>query len=195
MEKIKDDDYSNYEETLFEKGQRKGKGKKKGPPTKSDKERRRQEIQTARQARVEEAEKRITKHLSLFPETETDESQKQVQSYIKWLKDSLKLKSPRLNYEDENEVKIDSFLSSVKAGGQHRQKNRTAVRLTHLPTLISVKNENERSFEQNKQQARAALFGKLEKHLKLWQILTRNSSTSINIENKVFNLAETQKVK
>jgi protein subunit release factor A len=84
-------------------------------------------------------------------------------------------------------------LSSVKAGGQHRQKNRTAVRFTHLPTLISVKNENERSFEQNKQQAKAALFEKLEKHLKLWQTLERDSLTSIDIENKVFSLAETQK--
>ena len=193
MEKINDVDCLHYEETLFGRGKRKGKVKEKGPPTKSDKERRKQEIQAARQARVEEVEKRITKHLSLFPQAETDEGQKQVQSYIEWLKDSLELRYPRLNPEDENEVKIDSFLSSVKAGGQHRQKNRTAVRLTHLPTLISVKNENERSFEQNKQQARAALFEKLEKHLKLWQTLARDSLNPINIENKVFSLAETQK--
>jgi len=191
MEKIKVDDYLHLEEKLLEKG--KGKRKEKGPPTKSDKERRKQEIQAARQARVEEVEKRITKHLSFFPKLETDEGQKQVQSYLEWLKASLALKSPRLNSEDENEVKIDSFLSSVKAGGQHRQKNRTAVRLTHLPTLLSVKNENERSFEQNKQQAKTALFEKLEKHLKLWQTLARDSLTPIDIENKVFSLAKTQK--
>ena len=121
MEKINDVDYLHYEETLFGRGKRKGKGKEKGPPTKSDKERRKQEIQAARQARVEEVEKRITKHLSLFPQAETDEGQKQVQSYIEWLKDSLELRYPRLNPEDENEVKIDSFLSSVRAGGKMKE--------------------------------------------------------------------------
>jgi len=192
MEKNKVVDYlEDYEETWLRKG--KGKGKKKGPPTKSDKEGRKQEIQAVRLARVEEVEKRIAKHLSSFLKLETDEGQKQVQSYIEWLKDSLELRYPRLNPEDGNEIKADSFVSSVKAGGQHRQKNRTAVRLTHLPTLISVKNENERSFEQNKQQAIAALFEKLEEHLKLWQTLTRNSLIPIDIENKVFSLAETQK--
>jgi len=193
MEKIKVVDYSDYEETLPGRGKGKGKGKEKGPPTKSDKERHKKEIQAVRLARVEEAEKRIAKHLSLFPPAENDEGQKQVQSYIEWVKASLKLKSPRLNSEDKNEIKIDSFVSSVKAGGQNRQKNQTAVRLTHLPTLISVKNENERSFEQNKQQAKAALFKKLEEHLKLWQTLVKDSLTPIDIENKVFSLAETQK--
>jgi len=192
MEKNKVVDYlEDYEETWLRKG--KGKGKKKGPPTKSDKEGRKQEIQAVRLARVKEMEKRIAKHLSFFPPAETDEGQKQVQSYIEWLKDSLELRYPRLNPEDENEVKIDSFVSSVKAGGQHRQTNRTGVRLKHRPTLISVKNENERSFEQNKQQAIAALFEKLEEHLKLWQTLMKDSLTPIDIENKVFSLAETQK--
>jgi hypothetical protein len=182
-------DYSlDYEETLPERPKR----KKRGPPTKADKEKRQQEIQAARQARVEEAEKRIAKHLSFSPEAETDEGQKQVQSYIKWLKDSLELKRPRLNPEDENEVKIDSFISSVKAGGQHRQRNRTAVRIKHLPTLIWAKNENERSFEQNKQQAIAALFKKLEEHLKLWQTLVEDSPVPIDVGNKVFSLAKTQ---
>ena len=193
MEKNKVVDYSDYEETLFGKDKGKGKRKEKGPPKKSDKERRKQETQVVRLARAKEVEKRIAKHLSFFPKLETDEGQKQTQSYIEWVKDSLKLKSPRLNSEDKNEVEIDSFVSSVKAGGQHRQKNRTAVRLKHRPTLISVKNENERSFKQNKQQSGTALFEKLEEHLKLWQTLVKDSLTPINIENKVFSLTETQK--
>jgi len=192
MEKIKVGDYSDYEETLPREG--KGKRKEKGPPTKGDKERRKQEFQAAKQARAEGAEERIAKHLSSsFKHLETDKGQKQIQSYIEWVTDSLELKSPRLNFEDENEVKIESFVSSVKAGGQQRQKTRTGVRLKHLPTLISVKNEDERSFEQNKQQAKTALLEKLEEHLELWQTLTRNSLTPINIENKVFSLAKTQK--
>ena len=194
MEKIKDVDYlEDYEEALSGRGKRKGKRKEKGPPTKSDKKRRKQEIQAVRLARVEEAEKRIAKYLFPFTKLEANEYQKQIQSYIEWVTDSLELKSPRLNFEDENEVKIESFVSSVKAGGQQRQKTRTGVRLKHLPTLISVKNEDERSFEQNKQQAKTALLEKLEEHLELWQTLTRNSLTPINIENKVFSLAKTQK--
>jgi hypothetical protein len=195
MEKINPDDYLDYEETLSGKGQGKKRKKETALPTKSDKERRRQEIKTARQVRVEKAEKRIAKHLSLFPDIETDEGQKQLQSYIKWLKDSLESKYPQLNNEDENEIKIDSFVSSVKAGGQQRQKTKSGVRLIHRPTLISVKNENERSFQQNKQQAKAALFGKLEKHLKLWQTLIRNSLNPIDIKDKVFSLASKQKNK
>lgn len=187
MEKIEIDDYSDYEE-IWPKRRRK---KKKRPPTKADLERRKQEILAARQARVEEAEKRIAKRLSFFPEAETDEGQKPAQNYIKWVKDSLELGCPRLNLEDK--VKIDSFVASVRAGGQHRQKNRTAVRVTHLPTLIWAKNENERSFEQNKRQAVAALFEKLEEHLQLWQTLVRDSSTPIDIEKKIFSLVESQK--
>lgn len=193
MEKIKVDDYSGYEETLLGKDKGKGRGKKKGPPTKSGKEGHKQEIQAVKLARVEETEKRIAKHFSFFPKGETDESQKQVQNYLEWLKDSLVLKSPRFDPEDENEIRIDSFLSSVKAGGQHRQKNRTAVRLTHLPTLIAVKNEDERSFEQNKKLAKTALFEKLEEHLKLWQALVRDSLNPVDIENKVFSLAKKKK--
>lgn len=183
MEKIKVDDYSNYEKTSLEGGKGKRKRKENEPPTKSNKEGYKQEIQEVKLARVEEMEKRIAKHLSFFPKLETDESQKQVQNYIEWLKVSLELKSPRFNPENENEIKIDSFLSSVKAGGQHQQKNRTAVRLTHLPTLLAVKNEDERSFEQNKKLAKAALLEKLEEHLKLWQTLERDSLNPVDIEN------------
>lgn len=191
MGKIDSDYYSDYEETLFEK--HKHEGKKKGPPTKSDKEGWQQVIQAARQTRVEEAEGRIVKLLSFFPRTETDEGQKQAQSYIKWVKDSLELGYPRLNPQDESEIKIEFFVSSVKAGGQQRQKTQTAVRARHLPTLIGAKNESERSQEQNKKQAIAALFEKLEEHLKLWQTLVENSPVPIDVENKVFSLAETQK--
>ena len=193
MEKIKDVDYSHYEKTLLEKDQRKGKRKEKRLPTKSGIKGRKQEIREEKLKRVKEAEKRIAKHLSSFLKLETDERQKQTQSYIEWVGDSLKSKSPRLNWEDKNEVKIESFVSSVKAGGQQRQKTRTGVRLTHRPTLIAVKNEDERSFEQNKKLAKTALLEKLEEHLELWQTLVENSLTPINIENKVFSLAKTQK--
>jgi len=184
MEKIKMDDFSDYEEKWLEKG--KGKRKEKGTPTKSEKKRSKQEIQAAKKIRAEEAEKEIAEHLSSsFKHPETDKNQKQIQSYIEWVKDSLEFKAPRLNWE---EVEVKSFVASVKAGGQQRQRTRSGVRLTHLPTLISTKNEDERSFEQNKQKAKLVLLEKLEEHLNLWQTLIENSPGKINIEKKIFNL-------
>lgn len=62
-----------------------------------------------------------------------------------------------INPED---LKIEPFRSSGK-GGQHRNKTETAIRITHVPTGITVVAQNERSQYQNKEQALKVIKAKI----------------------------------
>lgn len=61
---------------------------------------------------------------------------------------------------NEDDLRIDRFKASG-AGGQHVQKNETAIRLTHLPTGIVVSCQNQRSLTQNMQVAMNILKAQL----------------------------------
>src|SRR5262249_50723607 len=61
---------------------------------------------------------------------------------------------------DERDLEIDFYRSSG-AGGQHIQKNETAVRLVHKPSGSVVTWQNERSQAQNKEWAMGVLRARL----------------------------------
>ena len=73
---------------------------------------------------------------------------------------------PEISFKEEalevkpDELRVDVYKSSGP-GGQNVNKRMTAVRITHLPTKITVAAQSERSHAQNKEHAMKLLYAKL----------------------------------
>ena len=71
---------------------------------------------------------------------------------------------PDLELRDED-LQVDTFRAGG-AGGQHVNKTSSAVRMTHLPTRITVQCQNERSQFKNKSMALKVLTARVYQHFK-----------------------------
>jgi len=79
---------------------------------------------------------------------------------------------PKIPRVEDLEIKIRpedlkiEFFKASGPGGQYVNKRMTAVRITHLPTKITVTCQSERSQAQNKKKALEILYGRLYQFLK-----------------------------
>jgi|SaaInlStandDraft_4_1057021.scaffolds.fasta_scaffold36243_2 hypothetical protein len=89
-------------------------------------------------------------------------------NYAQWLQENVIRGQIDITKEMQKNVETKRFASKQGPGGQNINKLATAIRLTHLPTQLTVKYKKERSQVQNLSGAQKNLQEKLQQHLELW---------------------------
>ena len=188
MNALNGEEWEDYDKTSKHQRHVRKSKRKKFPRDRSfvGKQLRETEKITGERKRKKEAREKIKKHLKRFSAPDSYEGEKQLKIYIRWIKDSLDQDYPLLH---EGDIEAKTAVASVKAGGQKRQKSRTSVRLVHLPTLIGVRNEEERSLEQNRVRAQEKLCYLLTDHLQFWKTLNI-ASPNQGVEKEVRDILQ-----
>jgi hypothetical protein len=183
MNALNGEEWEGYDKTSKHQRRARKSNKRKFPRDRSfvGKQLRETEKAVGEKKRKKEAREKIKKYLKRFSPPDSHEGEKQAKTYVRWVKDSLDQDYPILH---EGDLEIKTAVASVKAGGQKRQKSRTSARIVHLPTLIGVRNEEERSLEQNKSKAQEKLYYLLTNHLQLWKTLNITSPNQ-DVEREV----------
>ena len=91
---------------------------------------------------------------------------------------------------DEKDLEITSTFASGP-GGQHMQKNATAVRIVHKPTGMQVKVQSERSLTQNKRVA----LGIVQARLQEIEVAKQNASLAADRKAQVGTGDRSEKIR
>jgi len=153
-------------------------GKKiRNPQSKTSKAARNETIKNSQEKRQEEAKDRILKIIKEFPKfINTEQENKFINEYSSWVKQTLTQGLTTL----ENDLTFDCVRSGAKAGGQNLNKVSSAVVCSHVPTNISVRNEETRDQFRNKQKAISLIKKSLSTHIEDWKTLVKNPDSVTN---------------
>ncbi len=147
-------------------------------------------VEASQEKRKEAARNNLERVFKEFPSFEVEQKKEDfLEMYALWVNVSLEAGFP---YIDQKDLDEEFMRSGKKAGGQNVNKVSSAVRLKHIPTNITVRNEETRDQAKNRQFAKEGLEDLLKEHLKDWKTYLGENKTEID-KNTVAEIMRTGK--